>query len=351
MTRFEPPTLPPIDHAARAAVQARLDSLTKPTGSLGRLEELAVRLGGITGDARCTFARKTVFVLAADHGVTAEAVSAYPSAVTAQMVANFLHDGAAINVLARRAGAEVVVADFGVAEAPAHADGLVSWRIGPGTANMAVGPAMTRDQAITAVEAGRALAGAAIERGMSLCATGEMGIGNTTAASAITAAVTGKRPAEVTGHGTGITEAARAHKAAIVERALAVNAPDASDALDILTKVGGFEIGGLAGVIIGAAVRRVPVVLDGFITGAAALIAEGLVPGVAAFMVPSHRSVERGHAAVLEHLRLRPLFDLDLRLGEGTGATLAMQLIDDAMAIRDEMATFEEAQVAGRSEP
>lgn len=344
-----PVTMPSIDEGARAAAQARLDALTKPAGSLGRIEELAVRLAGITGDALCTFPRKTVFVFAADHGVTAEAVSAFPPAVTGQMVANFVRGGAAINVLARRAGADVIVADFGVFEPPA-AGGVLARRIGPGTANMADGPAMSREQAVASVAAGRDLAADAIAGGATLIATGEMGIGNTTAASAITAAITGRPAAEVTGHGTGISAAALAHKGAVVERALRTNAPDPADPLDVLAKVGGFEIGGIAGAIIGAAERRVPVVLDGFITGAAALIAAGIAPGVEAFMVASHRSVERGHVAVLAHLGLRPLFDLDLRLGEGTGAALAMRLVDDAVAIRDEMATFDEARVAGRGE-
>ncbi|MCZ2110044.1 MAG: nicotinate-nucleotide--dimethylbenzimidazole phosphoribosyltransferase [Dehalococcoidia bacterium] len=346
---FAPVVLPAIDEVAREAARARLDALTKPPGSLGQIEALAVRLAGITGDARCAFPRKTVFVFAADHGVTREGVSAFPAAVTAQMVANFLHGGAAINVLARRAGARVVVVDFGVFD-PVRTPGLVDRRIGNGTANMAAGPAMTRGQALAAVSAGQKLAAEAIERGATIVATGEMGIGNTTAASAITAAITGRPAAAVTGRGTGISEAALAHKTEVVERALRVNAPDPADGIDVLAKVGGFEIGGLAGVIIGAAERRLPVVLDGFITGAAALIAEGLAPGITAFMVASHHSVERGHAAILERLSLRPLFDLDLRLGEGTGAALAMNLVDAAVAIRDEMATFAEAQVAGRSE-
>lgn len=344
-----PVPLPAIDEEARAATQSRLDALTKPTGSLGRLEELAVRLAGITGDPRCTFPRKTVFVFAADHGVTREGVSAYPAAVTGQMAANFVRGGAAINVLARRAGAGVVVADFGVFE-PVPLPGVVDRRIGPGTANMAAGPAMTPEQAVASIAAGRALAADAIAGGATLIATGEMGIGNTTAASAITAAITGRPAASVTGHGTGIGDDALAHKIEVVERALRMNEPNPANALDVLTNVGGFEIGGLAGAIIGAAERRVPVVLDGFITGAAALIAAGIAPGIEAFMVASHRSVERGHAAVLAHLGLRPLFDLDLRLGEGTGAALAMRLVDDAVAIRDEMATFDEARIAGRGE-
>ena len=347
---IRPVALGAIDEDARRAVQARLDSLTKPAGSLGRLEGLAVQLAGITGDPACTFARKAIVVLAADHGVTSEAVSAFPPEVTAQMVGNFLRGGAAINVLARQAGADVVVADFGVARPVANGDGLRSMAIGPGTGNIARGPAMTRGQAVAAVEAGRALAKEVVAAGARLIATGEMGIGNTTAASAIAAAITGRPAAEVTGRGTGIDDAALARKVEVVERALEVNAPDPTDALDVLAKVGGFEIGGLAGVILGAAELRVPILLDGFITGAAALVAEGLAPGVAAFAIASHRSVERGHAVVLEHLGLRPLLGLDLRLGEGTGAALAMHLVDAAVAIRDEMASFEEARVSGRVE-
>lgn len=344
-----PVVLPGIDHDARRAVVERLASLTKPAGSLGRLEELAIRLSGITGNACCTFARKTIFVFAADHGVTAEAVSAFPSSVTGAMVRNFLAGGAAINVLARLAGAEVVVADFGIATA-VTAPGLVERRIGPGTANMATGPAMSREQAVAAMEAGRHIAAAAIRSGETLIATGEMGIGNTTAASAITAAITGQAVMTVTGRGTGINDAAFDHKVQVIERALRTNQPDFSDAVDVLAKVGGFEIGGLAGLIVGAAEHRVPVLLDGFITGAAALIAAGIAPGVEEYLVASHRSVERGHAAVLEHLGLTPLLDLDLRLGEGSGAAIAMHLVDDAIAIRDEMATFAEANVANRAD-
>lgn len=340
--------LPAINIAAQAAARARLDSLTKPAGSLGRLEELAIRLAGITEDARCMFEHKTVFVFAADHGVTAEGVSAYPSNVTAQMVQNFLRGGAAINVLANRAGASVVVADFGIANEFEPVEGLAYRRIGAGTANIAIGPAMTRVQALAAIEAGREMATEGADSGITLAATGEMGIGNTTAASAITAAITGLPARLVTGRGTGIDDPALAHKVGVVERALLVNSPDPADALDVLAKVGGFEIGGLVGLIIGAAERRIPVVLDGFITGAAALIAAGLVPGIEQFMVASHRSVECGHQVALEHLGLAPLFDLGLRLGEGTGAALAMRLIDDAVAIRDGMATFAEAHVSER---
>jgi nicotinate-nucleotide--dimethylbenzimidazole phosphoribosyltransferase len=266
------------------------------------------------------------------------------------MVRNFAAGGAAINVLAKRAGAEVVIVDFGMSGGGERAAGIVLRRIGDGTANLANGPAMTRAQAIAAIEAGRALAADAIASGAGLVGTGEMGIGNTTAASAIAATITGEPVSAVTGRGTGLDDAGLAHKVAIIERALHVNAPDPSDAIDVLAQVGGFEIGGLAGVIVGAAERRVPIVLDGFITGAAALIAEGIAPGVREFMLASHRSVERGHPAILSHLGLAPLLDLHLRLGEGTGAAIAMQLIDDAVAIRDEMATFQEANVTGRAE-
>lgn len=345
--RIAPVQIPPLDEAARASTRQRLDSLTKPHGSLGRLEQLAEALAGMTGNPRCTFPQKAVIVLAADHGVAAEAVSAYPSEVTRQMLQNFANGGAAINVLARRPGARVVVADFGVAGGHKPVAGIISRRIGDGTANMAAGPAMTHTQAVAAIEAGRALAAEVAAEGVSPIGVGEMGIGNTSAASAITAAVIGRPVAEVTGRGAGLDDVGLAHKITVIEQALRVNAPDPADPVGVLAKVGGFEIGGLAGVILGAAERRIPVILDGFITGAAALIAEAIAPGVRAFMVASHRSVERGHPVVLSRLGLEPLLDLQVRLGEGTGAVIAMQLIDDAVAIRDEMATFAEAGVAG----
>src|SRR6266545_7002592 len=266
---------PPFDGAE--AAQRHLDGLTKPPGSLGRLEEIALRLALLRGRAP-EVEHPVIFTFAADHGVVAEGVSAYPQVVTAQMVENFLRGGAAVNVLARQAGARVVVADLGVAS-PLHGSAnLVARPIGPGTANIAAGPAMTLEQAIRAIEAGAALAEDALDGGADLLATGEMGIGNTTVASAITAAITGAAAERVTGRGTGVDDATLARKVAVVRQALEINRPDAGDGLDVLAKVGGFEIGGLVGVILAGAARRVPVVLDGFIAGAAALIAVTLAP-------------------------------------------------------------------------
>lgn len=341
----------PPDRAAMQAAQERLAQLTKPAGSLGQLEELAVRLAGITARERPRFPRKAVVVLAADHGVAAEGVSAYPSAVTAQMVRNFLNGGAAINVLARLAGARVVVADLGVAAELPSTPGLIMRKVAPGTGNLAVEPAMTRAEALTAIATGLEIieSEAESERGLDLLALGEMGIANTTAASAIIASMTGCPPAEVTGRGTGIDGERWQRKVRIVEDALERHRPDPRDPIDVLAKVGGFEIAGLVGGIIAAAARRIPVLLDGFIAGAAALLAAGLCPASRAYMLAAHRSAERGHDRALSALQLRPLLDLELRLGEGTGAVLAMHLVDAAAAILDEMATFAEAGVSQRA--
>jgi nicotinate-nucleotide--dimethylbenzimidazole phosphoribosyltransferase len=334
------------DTAAAAQAQRRLDALTKPPGSLGRLEEIAVRLAAISGRPP-RVAAPVIFTLAGDHGVVAEGVSAYPQSVTAQMVENFLRGGAAVNVLARQAGARVVVADFGVATSLGMPEGLVVRRIGAGTANMARGPAMTRAQAVAAIEAGAALAVEAIAGGADLLGTGEMGIGNTTAASAITAALTGAPADAVTGYGTGLDESGRARKVAVVRRALEVNAPDPADGLDVLAKVGGFEIAGLVGVILAGAAHRIPVALDGFIAGAAALVADALAPAARDALFASHRSAEPGHALALRHLGLEPYLALDMRLGEGTGAALFVMLARAAAAIHAEMATFKSAGVDG----
>jgi len=334
------------DTAAAAQAQRRLDALTKPPGSLGRLEEIAVRLAAISGRPP-RVAAPVIFTLAGDHGVVAEGVSAYPQSVTAQMVENFLRGGAAVNVLARQAGARVVVADFGVATPLGMPEGLVVRRIGAGTANMAQGPAMTRAQAVAAIEAGAALAVEAIAGGADLLGTGEMGIGNTTAASAITAALTGAPADAVTGYGTGLDESGRARKVAVVRRALEVNALDPADGLDVLAKVGGFEIAGLVGVILAGAAHRIPVALDGFIAGAAALVADALAPAARDALFASHRSAEPGHALALRHLGLEPYLALDMRLGEGTGAALFVMLARAAAAIHAEMATFKSAGVDG----
>jgi nicotinate-nucleotide--dimethylbenzimidazole phosphoribosyltransferase len=323
-----------------------LDSLTKPPASLGRLEEIALRLA-VLGGRPPSVRHPVIFTFAADHGVVAEGVSAYPQVVTAQMVENFLKGGAAVNVLARHVGAPVIVADLGVAAAlPAHA-ALVSRKIGPGTRNMAAGPAMTREEALAAIEAGIGLVYAERGNGLDVIGTGEMGIGNTTAASAVVAALTGAPADSVTGAGTGIDDEGRLRKVAVIKRALTVNLPDPSDAVDVLAKVGGFEIGGLVGVILGGAARRVPVALDGFIAGAAALVAATIAPACVHALFASHRSAEPGHARALARLGQAPYLDLGLRLGEGTGAALFVHLARAATRIYAEMATFKSAGVDG----
>jgi nicotinate-nucleotide--dimethylbenzimidazole phosphoribosyltransferase len=341
----------PLDGGAMAAARARHARLTKPEGSLGRLEDMAIKLAGITGSPLPAVAGKVVVVCAADHGVASQGVSAYPSAVTAQMVYNFVRGGAAINVLARRARARVVVADLGVDHDFPGGLPIVSARIARGTADMTRGPAMSRDQATRAVGAGIAIAGrVARDRrdGCVVVGTGDMGIGNTTASSAIVAALTGAGVRDITGRGTGIDAPTWERKIAVIERALRVNHPDPADPLDVLARVGGFEIGGLVGVILGSAARRRPVVIDGFISGAAALVAATLCPPARDYLIPAHASVEIGHRLVLERLELAPLLTLNLRLGEGTGAAIAMQLLDDAVAVLREMATFDAAGVAQR---
>ncbi len=342
-------SIEPLDERAMELARARLDRLTKPPGSLGRLEELAVQVAGITASGRPRIERKVVFVFAGDHGVVAEGVSPYPQVVTAQMVANFVRGGAAINVLARRAGADVVVADLGVAAAeylpPA---GFVSLRIGAGTRNFVSGDAMSREEALDAIRSGYDLAARTVAPRATLVGLGEMGIGNTTASSAIVAALLGCRPGDVVGPGTGLDPEGVRRKAAVVERALQARAPNPEDPLDVLAKLGGFEIAGLVGVALAAAERRVPVLVDGFISGAAALVAARLAPAIRPYLIASHCSAEPGHRAILRALELRPLLDLSLRLGEGTGAALAMPLVEAALAILDEMATFEEAGVADR---
>ena len=337
-----------LDRRWLQQAQARLDQLTKPLGSLGRLETLAAQIVGITRQMAPRLTNKVIITMAADHGVAHEGVSAYPQAVTKQMVANFLRGGAGINVLARHVGARVVVVDMGVAaDVEPHPD-LVSRKIAYGTKNFTQGPAMTPEQARAALHAGLELVEQEVARGADIIGTGDMGIGNTTASSAITAAMTGVPVAQVTGRGTGIDDAAHARKIEVIQRALAVNRPDPADPLDVLAKVGGLELAGLVGVMLGGARARRPVVVDGFISGAAALIAVGLAPHVNAYLIASHVSQEVGHRVVLEHLGLDPLLNLQLRLGEGTGAALAMSLVEAACKVLNEMATFEEAQVSGK---
>jgi nicotinate-nucleotide--dimethylbenzimidazole phosphoribosyltransferase len=337
-----------LDEAAMDAARERQQQLTKPRGSLGRLEQLSIQLAGITGQSEPKVDEKAVIVMAGDHGVTAEGVSAYPAEVTPQMVLNFLNGGAAINVLAGQVGARVVIVDMGVnASLEPHPD-LRIHKVAPGTANMARGPAMTREQAQEALQVGLAIVNELVADGVQLVGTGEMGIGNTTPSAAITAALTGASLSDVVGRGTGVDDEGLSRKIGVVEKALALNQPDPADPIDVLAKVGGFEIAGLVGVILGAASKRVPVVIDGFITAAAALVAARMEPAARAYMIASHRSVEIGHQVILDELALEHLFDLDLRLGEGTGAALAMHVIDGAAQILCHMATFADAGVTDK---
>jgi nicotinate-nucleotide--dimethylbenzimidazole phosphoribosyltransferase len=340
----------PLDQAAMAAARERQAQLTKPAGSLGRLEELSIKIAGITGKAMPGLERKAIIVMAGDHGVAAEGVSAYSAEVTPQMVFNFLKGGAAINVFARQTGARVVVADLGIAvDLPDHPQ-LVKRKIGYGTFNITKGPAMSLEEAQAAVEAGIEVVQAEISRGLDLVGTGDMGIGNTTPSSAIVAAFTGLAVEQVTGRGTGIGGEAWERKVALIKQALELNRPDPANALEVLAKVGGFEIGGLVGLIFGAAAGRIPVVIDGFISTAAALIATEWHPPVRDYLIAAHNSVEIGHRAMLQRMELVPLLNLDLRLGEGTGAALAMPLIEAACLALREMATFTEAGVSEREE-
>lgn len=329
--------------------QARLDRLTKPLGSLGRLEEIGAQYAMLTGELKPAVPRGAVFTFAADHGVATEGVSAYPREVTPQMVLNFLRGGAGVNVLARHVGVDVRVVDIGVAHDFGLVPGLIQKKIMPGTNNFLTRPAMSREQAEQAVMVGVDVSMDAVGQGIGLIGTGDMGIGNTTASSAMTAVMTGRSAAEVTGRGTGIDDAAHARKITVIQQALTLHRPDRTNPMDVLSKVGGLELAGLAGLMLGAAACRVPVVLDGFIAGAAALIAVGLQPRCREYLIASHRSVERGHQAILDHLNLTPLLDLNLRLGEGTGACLGMDLVFAAVKIMTEMATFGEAGVSERN--
>ncbi|SDF91083.1 nicotinate-nucleotide-dimethylbenzimidazole phosphoribosyltransferase [Fontibacillus panacisegetis] len=331
--------------AAMVAAGQHLDILTKPPGSLGKLEALAVRLAGITGEVKPSFTERAVIVMAADHGVCEEGISAFPAEVTPQMVLNFLAGGAAVNVLARQAGAEVNCVDIGVNSDLSHPD-LISRKVRYGTANMAQGPAMSREEAEKAILIGAEVVEKAVVRGVSLFITGEMGIGNTTASAAIVSALTDISPLGSVGRGTGINDERLRHKIAVVERALKINEPDPTDPIDVLAKVGGLEIAGLTGVILAAAANHCPVVIDGFISSAAALLAQRIAPESANYMISSHVSHEQGHASLLQELDLQPMLHMDMRLGEGTGGVLALHLIDAACRIMAEMATFESAGVS-----
>jgi nicotinate-nucleotide--dimethylbenzimidazole phosphoribosyltransferase len=324
----------------------RQKHLTKPAGSLGILEDLSVKIAGITRSSRPRMDKKAVCIFAADHGVADEGVSAYPREVTAQMVHNFLEGGAAISVLARHAGARVVVIDAGVASKLDPHPGLANRKIGFGTRNMIREDAMTRAQAEESLLLGISVVEEELSHGLDIVALGEMGIANTASATAIASAITGIEANRITGRGTGIDDARLAHKIDIIDRALSLRKPDKSDPIGILQKVGGFEIGGIAGAVIGAAARRVPVVIDGFISTAGALLAYAICPGVLPYVIASHASVETGHSAMLSCMGLSPLFDFRMRLGEGTGACLAIGIVEAACRLLDEMATFGEAGVS-----
>jgi nicotinate-nucleotide--dimethylbenzimidazole phosphoribosyltransferase len=336
----------PVDPELLAKAQAKLDHKTKPIGSLGRLEEFACRFVAITGNLTSTVTKKTIFTFAGDHGVVEEGISAFPREVTPQMVFNFLQGGAGVNVLARHSGAEVLVVDIGVDFTFEEMPGLIRKKIASGTRNFTKGPAMTRDEALAAIGVGIELADLARAEGVTLVGTGEMGIGNTTPSSAIIAAFSGLSARQVTHRGTGISDSALENKIRVIERGLAVNLPDPNDPLDVLAKVGGLEIAGIAGLILGCAANRIPVVVDGFISTAGALIASELHPSVKEYLFAAHRSVEIGHGFMLERIGVEPILDLGLRLGEGTGAALAMGIIEAAVKVLYEMATFAEAGVA-----
>lgn len=334
-----------VDRAAVLEAKKRLDNLTKPTGSLGMLEEIAAKMAGITGIVRGRLPNKVVIVMAADHGVAAEKVSAYPQEVTVQMVHNFVNGGAAINVLSRHIGAKVVVVDIGV-NSDIVPPGVIDRKIKKGTDNFIKGPAMSREEAIKAIEVGIEIAGDEIQKGADLIGIGEMGIANTTASSALLAALTGCSVEDVTGMGSGLDDQAWKRKVEVIKKALEVNVIDPDDPIDVLAKVGGLEIAGMAGCILGAGAQKKPVVIDGFISGVAALVASRIAPLSVNYMFPSHCSMEPGHRIVLEHLGLKPALFMDMRLGEGTGGVLMMHIIDAALRIIDEMATFEEAGVS-----
>ncbi|RJR20800.1 MAG: nicotinate-nucleotide--dimethylbenzimidazole phosphoribosyltransferase [Desulfobacteraceae bacterium] len=339
----------PVSQEWRLKVRDYLNNLAIPQGSLGELLTLAEQLAAIKRTLKPSVKRKIVVTMAGDHGVVEEGVSAFPREVTSQMVANFASGGAAINVLSEAAGARVIVVDMGVAadlnEMVSNGK-VLSYKVDYGTRNMTEGPAMSREQARKALEAGIDIAGKLVQEGADLLATGDMGIGNTTSSSAILAALSGRPVGEVTGRGTGISNEALENKIRVIQKALDVNRPDASDPVDVLAKVGGFEIGGIAGLILGAAYHQVPVMVDGFISSAGALLAKHLAPDSVQYMIAAHRSQEYGHGFMLEKLGLKPLLNLNLCLGEGTGAALAINVVEAAAQVIGKMLTFEDAGVS-----
>jgi nicotinate-nucleotide--dimethylbenzimidazole phosphoribosyltransferase len=334
----------PLNTAAMRDAALHLDQLTKPPGSLGKLEAIAKQVAGITGEVMPDLSRKAVIVMAGDHGVCAEGISAFPAEVTSQMVMNFLHGGAAVNVLARQAGADVICVDIGVNADLQHPQ-LVSRKVRKGTGNIAQGPAMSPEEALQAIAVGWETVEGLVAQGYRLFATGEMGIGNTTPSAALLVVLAGVDIQHAAGRGTGIDDARLQHKQQVITRAIEVNQPDAEDPIDVLAKLGGLEIAGLVGVILGAAAHGCPVVIDGFISSAAALIASRIAPIAVDYMLGSHQSLEQGHAAMLQSVGLSPMLQLDMRLGEGTGAVLAFHFIAAALQIMREMATFASAGI------
>ncbi len=339
-------SIKPLNAQYFAQASERLDNLTKPKGSLGELEEYAMRIVAITENATPSLDKKAVFVLASDHGVVEEGISAYPKEVTKEMVYNFLNGCAGINALAKHAGVDVFVVDMGVDWHFEKTDGLLTRKINNGTRNLAKEPAMTQGEAIRSIETGIVLAIEAAEKGYNLIAAGDMGIGNTTPSATVICALTGLNPKDVVGYGTGIGEEVWEHKIEVVKNALELYKADPDFPVDILAKVGGFEIGGIAGLILGGASRRIPVVVDGFVSTAGALVAMALCPPVKEYIFFSHKSAEGGHGLILKKLGVKPTLDLNMRLGEGTGAVLGMFVIEAAVKAYNEMATFDEAGVS-----
>jgi nicotinate-nucleotide--dimethylbenzimidazole phosphoribosyltransferase len=338
----------PLDKNAMAGAKTRQDNLTKPANSLGRLEELSIQLAGIQGQVKPQVNRKAVIVMAADHGVAAEGTSAYPQEVTFQMLANIASGGAAIDVLCRQIGARVIAVDIGVKGDTSALKNVIHCKVANGTQSLSKGPAMTTAEATRAIETGIELVNGEIRKGLDIVGTGEMGIGNTTSSAAICAVMTGKEVATVTGRGTGVDDKGLERKIAVIKQAIAVNQPQVNKPLEVLAKVGGLEIAGLTGVILGAAANHIPVMIDGFISGAAALIAAGICPQCRDYLIAGHVSIEPGHRIILEHLGLQPLVNLNMRLGEGTGGAIGMHLAEAACRILSEMATFEEAGVSNK---
>ena len=343
-------SIKPVSSLRLKSAQTHLDSLTKPPGSLGLLEDLAKKYVAIRDTDHPTINKKSIIVFAADHGVTAEGISAYPAEVTPQMVQNFLNGGAAINVLAKQQNAEILVVDIGVNHRFEPHPELLDRKIAFGTRNMAKEPAMTRSEAEESITIGIQIAAQLAEKDTDLLATGEMGIGNTTASSAVFSVLGGLSPKQVTGRGTGIDDATLDKKVSVIQQAIDKHAPNPDDPIDILSKVGGYEIGGIMGLILGASSKNIPVVVDGFISSAGAALAIKLNPSGKDYIFSSHRSTEPGHQVFFDLHQASPLLDLKMRLGEGTGAALAFNLIEAGVRIYSEMATFQSASISNSNE-